>query len=119
VAHTPASVAIVTKTGVTKIGGAMKIKPDAPLDPESEPSAINKRLAIRAHDLQHQLQTLQHEFNTLQHEHKLLYSDLCRIAEALGVKEEGFGITGAGIAPSTILERIQELKDASDFFNPR
>ena len=109
-AHTPASVAIVTKTGVTKIGGAMKIKPDTPLDPESEPSAINKRLAIRCHDLQHQLQTLQHEHKLLLNEQKLLYSDLCRIAEALGVEPEGFGITGAGIAPSTILERIAELK---------
>jgi len=49
----------------------------------------------------------------------MLVADLYSIAEALGVKEEGFGITGAGIAPSTILERIQELKDASDFFNPR
>jgi len=90
----------------------MLLKPQTPEDPEGTPSAINKRLAIRCHDLQHQLQTLQHE-------HKLLYSDLCRIAEALGVEPEGFGITGAGIAPSTILERIQELKDASDFFNPR
>jgi len=90
----------------------MLLKPQTPEDPEGTPSAINKRLAIRAHDLQHQLQTLQHE-------HKLLYSDLCRIAEALGVEPEGFGITGAGIAPSTILERIAELKEASDFFNPR
>jgi len=90
----------------------MLLKPQTPEDPEGTPSAINKRLAIRCHDLQHQLQTLQHE-------HKLLYSDLCRIAEALGVEPEGFGITGAGIAPITILERIQELKDASDFFNPR
>ena len=90
----------------------MKIQPQATEDPEGTPSAINKRLAIRLH-------TMQHELQTLQHEHKLLYSDLCRIAEALGVEPEGFGITGAGIAPSTILERIQELKDASDFFNPR
>ena len=90
----------------------MLLKPQAPEDPEGTPSAINKRLAIRLH-------TMQHELQTLQHEHKLLYSDLCRIAEALGVEPEGFGITGAGIAPITILERIQELKDASDFFNPR
>ncbi len=90
----------------------MKIKPEAPLDPESEPSAINKRLAIRCHNLQHELQTLQHE-------HKMLIHDLYAIAEALGVEPEGFGVTGSGIAPSTILERIQELKDASGFFNPR
>lgn len=84
----------------------MLLKPQTPEDPEGTPSAINKRLAIRAHDLQHQLQTLQHE-------HKLLYSDLCRIAEALGVEPEGFGITGAGIAPSTILEAIKELRTLS------
>jgi len=97
----------------------MMLKPPTPEDPEGTPSAINKRLAIRAHDLQHQLQTLQHEFSLLTTDHKRLILDLYSIAEALGVKEEGFGITGAGIAPSTILERIQELKDASDFFNPR
>ena len=81
----------------------MLLKPQAPEDPEGTPSAINKRLAVRCHFLQHELQTLQHE-------HKLLYSDLCAIAKALGVEPEGFGVTGAGIAPSTILERIAELK---------
>jgi len=88
----------------------MLLKPQTPEDPEGTPSAINKRLAIRAHDLQHQLQTLQHEFSLLTTDHKRLILDLYSIAEALGVKEEGFGITGAGIAPSTILERIEELK---------
>jgi len=88
----------------------MKIQPPTPEDPEGTPSAINKRLAIRAHDLQHQIQTLQHEFSLLTTDHKRLILDLYSIAEALGVKEEGFGITGAGIAPSTILERIEELK---------
>jgi len=97
----------------------MLLKPQTPEDPEGTPSAINKRLAIRAHDLQHQLQTLEHENKTLQADHQRLILDLYSIAEALGVKEEGFGITGAGIAPSTILERIAELKEASDFFNPR
>ena len=90
----------------------MKIQPPTPEDPEGTPSAINKRLAIRCHDLMN-------ENTVLRHEQKLLYSDLCAIAKALEVEPEGFGITGAGIAPSTILERIQELKDASDFFNPR
>lgn len=87
----------------------MLLKPQTPEDPEGTPSAINKRLAIRLH-------TMQHELQTLQHEHKMLYSDLCRIAEALGVKEEGFGITGAGIAPSTILERIEELKRHASYY---
>ena len=87
----------------------MMLKPQPPEDPEGTPSAINKRLAIRAHNLQHELQTLQHE-------HKLLYSDLCAIADALGVKEEGFGVTGAGIAPSTILERIEELKRHASYY---
>jgi len=90
----------------------VKIKPEPTEDPEGAPSAINKRLAIRLHNMQHELQTLQHD-------HKGLILDLYTIAEALGVKEEGFGVTGAGIAPSTILERIEELKEASDFFNPR
>jgi len=80
----------------------MKAQPLTPEDPESSPSAINKRLAIRCHDLQN-------ENTVLRHEQKLLYSDLCSIAEALGVKEEGFGATGSGIAPSRILERIKEL----------
>lgn len=84
----------------------MLLKPQAPEDPEGTPSAINKRLAIRCHNLQHELQTLQHE-------HKLLYSDLCAIAKALGVGPEGFGITGADIAPSTILEAIKELRTLS------
>lgn len=87
----------------------MLLKPQTPEDPEGTPSAINKRLAIRCHDLQHQLQTLQHE-------HKLLYSDLCRIAEALGVEPEGFGVTEPGIAPSTILERIEELKRHATYY---
>ena len=89
----------------------MLLKPQTPEDPEGTPSAINKRLAIRLHTMQHELQTLQHEHKLLFNEQKPLYSDLYRIAEALGVKEEGFGITGAGIAPSTILERIEELKN--------
>jgi len=84
----------------------MKIQPQATEDPEGTPSAINKRLAIRLH-------TMQHELQTLQHEHKLLYSDLCAIAKALGVDPEGFGVTGAGIAPSTILEAIKELRTLS------
>lgn len=88
----------------------MLLKPQTPEDPEGTPSAINKRLAIRCHDLQHQLQTLQHEHKLLLNEQKLLYSDLCAIAKALDVEPEGFGATGAGIAPSTILERIEELK---------
>jgi len=87
----------------------MKIKPEPTEDPEGTPSAINKRLAIRCHDLQHQLQTLTHD-------HKRLISDLYSIAEALGVKEEGFGVTGAGIAPSTILERIEELKRHASYY---
>ena len=90
----------------------MLLKPQTPEDPEGTPSAINKRLAIRCHDLMN-------ENILLKHEQKLLYSDLCAIAKALDVEPEGFGVTGSGIAPSTILERIQELKDASDFFNPR
>ena len=84
----------------------MLLKPQTPEDPEGTPSAINKRLAIRLH-------TMQHELQTLQHEHKLLYSDLCAIAKALGVEPEGFGVTGAGIAPSTILEAIKELRTLS------
>ena len=87
----------------------MKIQPPTPEDPEGTPSAINKRLAIRLHNMQHELQTLQHE-------HKLLYSDLCRIAEALGVEPEGFGVTEPGIAPSTILERIEELKRHAAYY---
>ena len=87
----------------------MKIQPQAPEDPEGTPSAINKRLAVRLHNMQHELQTLQHE-------HKLLYSDLCRIAEALGVEPEGFGVTEPGIAPSTILERIEELKRHAAYY---
>ena len=84
----------------------MLLKPQTPEDPEGTPSAINERLAIRLH-------TMQHELQTLQHEHKLLYSDLCAIAKALGVEPEGFGVTGAGIAPSTILEAIKELRTLS------
>ncbi len=84
----------------------MLLKPQTPEDPEGTPSAINKRLAIRLH-------TMQHELQTLQHEHKLLYSDLCAIAKALEVEPEGFGVTGAGIAPSTILEAIKELRTLS------
>ena len=91
----------------------MLLKPQTPEDPEGTPSAINKRLAIRLHTMQHELQTLQHEHKLLLNEQKLLYSDLCRIAEALGVKEEGFGITGAGIAPSSILQAIADLKHPS------
>jgi hypothetical protein len=87
----------------------MLLKPQTPEDPEGTPSAINKRLAIRLH-------TMQHELQTLQHEHKLLYSDLCAIAKALGVEPEGFGITGAGIAPITILERIEELKRHASYY---
>jgi len=94
----------------------MKIQPQATEDPEGTPSAINKRLAIRCHDLQHQLQTLQHENKTLQADHKRLMLDLYSIAEALGVKEEGFGVTGSGIAPSTILERIEELKRHASYY---
>ena len=94
----------------------MKIQPPTPEDPEGTPSAINKRLAIRAHGLQHQLQTLQHENKTLQADHQRLILDLWSIAEALGVKEEGFGVTGAGIAPSTILERIEELKRHASYY---
>lgn len=87
----------------------MKAQPLTPEDPESNPSAINKRLAIRAHDLQHQLQTLQAD-------HQRLILDLFSIAEALGVREEGFGGTGSGIAPSTILERIEELKRHASYY---
>ena len=87
----------------------MLLKPQTPEDPEGTPSAINKRLAVRLHNMQHELQTLQHE-------HKLLYSDLCRIAEALGVEPEGFGVTEPGIAPSTILERIEELKRHAAYY---
>ena len=87
----------------------MLLKPQTPEDPEGTLSAINKRLAIRLH-------TMQHELQTLQHEHKLLYSDLCRIAEALGVEPEGFGVTEPGIAPSTILERIEELKRHATYY---
>jgi len=82
----------------------MKIQPQATEDPEGTPSAINKRLAIRCHDLQN-------ENTVLRHEQKLLYSDLCAIAKALEVEPEGFGVTGSGIAPSTILERIKELQE--------
>ena len=84
----------------------MLLKPQTPEDPEGTPSAINKRLAIRCHDLMN-------ENTVLRHEQKLLYSDLCAIAKALGVEPEGFGITGAGIAPSTILEAIKELRTLS------
>lgn len=81
----------------------MQIKPKPGVDPEGEPTAINKRLAIRCHDLQHELQTLQHT-------HKMLTLDLWRIAEALEVKPEGIG-ADIGIAPQTIIERIKELKE--------
>ena len=91
----------------------MLLKPQAPEDPEGTPSAINKRLAIRLHNMQHELQTLQHGNKTLQADHQRLILDLYSIAEALGVKEEGFGVTGAGITPSTILEAIKELRTLS------
>jgi len=87
----------------------MLLKPQTPEDPEGTPSAINKRLAIRCHDLQN-------ENTVLRHEQKLLYSDLCAIAKALEVEPEGFGVTGAGIAPSTILERIEELKRHASYY---
>ena len=91
----------------------MLLKPQTPEDPEGTPSAINKRLAIRLHTMQHELQTLQHEHKLLLNEQKLLYSDLCAIAKALEVEPEGFGVTGAGITPSTILEAIKELRTLS------
>ena len=63
----------------------MLLKPQTPEDPEGTPSAINKRLAIRLHTMQHELQTLQHEHKKLQDEQKRLFSDLCAIAKALEV----------------------------------
>ena len=80
----------------------MKAQPVPPTE-DQDLSALNTRLAIRCHDLQNQL-------TLLQHDHKLLIEHLYQIAEALGVAEEGFGVTGKGVAPSTILERIKELK---------
>lgn len=62
------------------------------------------------HDLTMRLLDLQNEKALLQHDHDRLILDLYSIAEALGVEEEGFGVTGKGIAPSTILERIAELR---------
>lgn len=95
----------------------MRIKPEAPLDPESEPSAINKRLAIRCHDLQHQLQTLQHEHKKLQDEQKRLFSDLCAIAESLGKGWNKMGESDPwGISPEIILERIEELKRHASYY---
>lgn len=74
--------------------------------------SLNKDLTMRLLDLQN-------EFSLLTADHKRLISHLYQIAEALGVREEGFGVTGRGIAPSTILERIESLKESTDFFNPR
>jgi len=89
----------------------MLLKPQTPEDPEGTPSAINKRLAIRLHTMQHELQTLQHEHKKLQDEQKRLFSDLCAIAKALG---KGWNKQGEsdpwGISPEIILERIAELK---------
>jgi len=67
----------------------MLLKPQTPEDPEGTPSAINKRLAIRAHDLQHQLQTLEHENKTLLADHKRLEAEYLRVCGIL---------RGAGLA---------------------
>jgi len=61
-------------------------------------------------DLTMRLLDLQNEHSLLTADHKRLVYHLYQIAEALGVEEEGFGVTGKGIAPSTILDRISELK---------
>ena len=66
--------------------------------------------------LAEQCRNLQVELQTLQADHKRLISDLYAIAEALGVQEEGFGVTGSGIAPSRILERIEELKRYASYY---
>ena len=71
--------------------------------------SIDLKLAEQCRDLQVQLQTLQAD-------HKRLISDLYAIAEALGVQEEGFGVTGSGIAPSTMIERIEELKRWASYY---
>ena len=66
--------------------------------------------------LAEQCRNLQVELQALQNDHKRLISDLYAIAEALGVQEEGFGVTGSGIAPSTMIERIEELKRWASYY---
>ena len=66
--------------------------------------------------LAEQCRNLQVELQALQSDHKRLISDLYAIAEALGVQEEGFGVTGSGIAPSTMIERIEELKRHASYY---
>ena len=45
----------------------------------------------------------------------MLVNDLFRIAEALGVAEEGIG-QDKGIAPETMLEKIEELKRWASYY---
>ena len=63
------------------------------------PSALDPILSMRCIDLQDQITVLKHEKH-------MLVTDLFRIAEALGVKEEW----GGGLAPERIWWRIEELK---------
>lgn len=45
----------------------------------------------------------------------MLVNDLFRVAEALGVAEEGIG-QDKGIAPETMLEKIEELKRWASYY---
>ena len=67
-------------------------------------------------NLANQCRNLQVQLHALQADRKRLISDLYAIAEALGVQEEGFGVTGSGIAPSTMIERIEELKRWASYY---
>lgn len=72
---------------------------------QNDPPALDQlATAARCFDLQNQL-------TLIKHDHQRLINHLYEIAAALGVEEEGFGITGKGIAPTTLLERIKELKE--------
>ena len=65
--------------------------------------------------LAEQCRNLQVELQTLQADHQRLTLDLFRIAEALGVAEEGIG-QDKGIAPETMLEKIEELKRWASYY---
>lgn len=72
-------------------------------EPEETPQSINHHLALHCKELQFTL-------HALQTTHQRLILDLYRIANALGVEEEGLGELERGIAPATIMQRIEELK---------
>lgn len=85
----------------------MRAQPEPPISTyEADLLTQNDRLSQRCH-------VLGKELDLLKHHHQMLTDDLYRIAEALGIEEEGFGVTGKGIAPATILERIKELRRPS------